>query len=464
MNKPLRFLLLQCLAVLAGCASLNPSPRAPETAVPANWATVTESAVKQDPLWWKNFGDPQLDGLIGLALTNNNDFAAAAIRVRRAQLQAGLIDTNRSPSVGAGANAGVAHSFDPPVTSRASGLSGVSVFELDLWGKLAGERDVAHWQAKATEADCQAFALSLVGAAARLYWQLAYLNQSLAFNADDIAYAEKTLGLVRTRHKAGAVSVLSVTQAELTLASQQALRTQLVQQRVETRHALAILLNRPPESVVPEATGLSNVLLPAVAAGLPAAMVANRPDLRAAELQLRSALANVDITRTSFYPTFSLTGSLGTASATLLNLLQNPVATLGVGLSLPFVQWNSTQLAIQVSKTHHEEAIVNYRQRLHAALAEVEGSLSARTQLLSEEEKLRLALDQVQRAEAIAQTRFKTGFTSIQPWIDSQVGVRSAQRALLQNRLNQLNNQVFLYKALGLGAGSDRLDCSHSMR
>jgi len=248
-------------------------------------------------------------------------------------------------------------------------------------------------------------------------------------------------------------------QAELNLSTQEAARTQLVQQRVETRHALALLLNQPPETDVIEPTAFNQAALPEVAAGLPAEMLANRPDLYSAERRLRASLANVDYTRTYFYPTFSLTGALGTSSSTLLNLLQNPAAVLGVGLSLPFVQWNTTQLAIRVSENQYEEAVINYRQRLYSALAEVEGSLSGRAQLLAAAEKLELAMGQARRAESIAETRYKAGMTDIQLWLDAQARRRSIERSLLLNRYNQLNTQATLYRALGLGAGSELVRC-----
>lgn len=460
MRLPLRRFILGCVGVLAGCGSLRAPWQAPEVPVPTKWSVVTDASIREPDSWWKNFDDPQLDALVDQALRANNDFAVAAIRVRRAQLQAGLVDTNQTPAVAVGASVVATRTFDPPATNHSGGVSAALSFEVDLWGKLASQRDAARWEAQATEADCQAFALSLVGSTTHLYWQLAYLNQLLTLNAGDIDYARQTLTLVRAKYAAGALSALNTAQAELDLATQEASRTQLIQQRVETRHALAILLNLPPESDVAELSELSNAPMPPVAAGIPAEILANRPDMNAAEWRLRESLANVDVARTSFYPAFTLTGSLGTASTTLVNLLRNPIATLGAGLSLPFVQWNTMQLSIRVSETQYEEAVVNYRQRLYTALAEVENSLSARTQLLAEEEKLRLAVAHARRAESIAKFRFQSGFTDLQQWLYAQAGLRNAERSLVLNRLNQLNNMVSLYKSLGLGARTEPLSCA----
>lgn len=459
MKISLRRVLLVVSYLLSGCASLRTPWLAPAVPPPGQWNTVTAAVPGERAAWWQNFADPPLDALVEQALRRNNDFAAAALRVRRAQLQAGLADTNRGPSVALGAGVASTHRFDPAATIYASGVTAALSYEADLWGKLASQRAAAHWEAEATAADCQAFGLSLVATAARLYWQLGYLNQRLALAAADIEDAQKTLALARAKHKAGAVSALNVAQAEASLSSQQALRSAAVQQRVETRHALALLLNQAPGAAVVEPAAWSDAPLPAVGADLPAAVLARRPDLHAAELRLRETLAQVDITRASFYPNLSLTGTLGTASAALLSLLSNPAATLGAGLSLPFIQRNTMELSIRVSETAYEEAAIHYRQRLYTALAEVENSLSARTNLIAEEAALRQAMVQAGRAESIARSRFKAGSTDIQPWLNAQAAARNAARAVLGNRWQQLNNQAKLYNALGLGAGAAAVTC-----
>ncbi|MBR8508945.1 efflux transporter outer membrane subunit [Burkholderia cenocepacia] len=441
-----------CAAVLlAGCAGARHDPL-PAVAIPANWAApVAADAPAATGDWWRSFGDPQLDALIDDALRANNDLAIAAIRVYRAQLQAGLVDTNLTPNVTLGANGAVSRTLDTHQTSRASGVNGSLSYEIDLWGRLAALRDAARWEADATAADLEAARLSLIGTTAALYWQIGYLNRQIALGDANIAYAERTLALVRSRHTAGAVSGLDLAQAEQSLAAQRAAQTQLIQQRTENRHALAILFDRPPQQLAAEPSALPDAAPPNVAAGLPASLLGRRPDLRAAEFRLRESLAQVDATRTSFYPTFTLTGSAGTTSTSLERVLTNPVGTLGLGLALPFIQWNTMQLQIRVSKSQYEEAVVGFRQRLYTALAEVENALSARVQLEREAEQRALSLAQAQRAERLAAARFAAGATAVQPWLDQQQVLRSAQSADELTRLNRLNNQMKLYRALGGG-------------
>ncbi|EOH6078203.1 efflux transporter outer membrane subunit [Burkholderia cenocepacia] len=438
-------------ALFAGCAGARHDPL-PAVAIPANWAApVAADAPAATGDWWRSFGDPQLDALIDDALRANNDLAIAAIRVYRAQLQAGLVDTNLTPNVTLGANGAVSRTLDTHQMSRSSGVNGSLSYEIDLWGRLAALRDAARWEADATAADLEAARLSLIGTTAALYWQIGYLNRQIALGDANIAYAERTLALVRSRHTAGAVSGLDLAQAEQSLAAQRAAQTQLIQQRTENRHALAILFDRPPQQLAAEPSALPDAAPPNVAAGLPASLLGRRPDLRAAEFRLRESLAQVDATRTSFYPTFTLTGSAGTTSTSLERVLTNPVGTLGLGLALPFIQWNTMQLQIRVSKSQYEEAVVGFRQRLYTALAEVENALSARVQLEREAEQRALSLAQAQRAERLAAARFAAGATAVQPWLDQQQVLRSAQSADELTRLNRLNNQMKLYRALGGG-------------
>ncbi|AOJ83308.1 RND transporter [Burkholderia savannae] len=450
-----RAVALACAgALLSGCATSSRHAPPPAVELPAQWASPVAAQASAAPDdWWRRFGDPTLDRLIDGALRTNNDLAAAAIRVYRAQLQAGLADTNLTPNVTLGANGSVSRTLDTHRMSRASGVTATLGYELDLWGKLAAQRDAARWELEATQADRDAARLSLIGTTAALYWQIAYLNQQIAFGDANIAYAARTLRLVQSRHDAGATSGLDVAQAERNLSALRADQTQLIQQRTENRNALAILFDRPPQRQAAERDALPDAPLPEIAAGMPAELLGRRPDLRAAEFRLRESLANVDVTRTSFYPTFTLTGSVGTASTSLERVLQNPVATLGLGLALPFIQWNTMQLQIKVSKTQYEEAVVNFRQNLYRALGEVENALSARVQLDAEADERTLALAQARRAETLARARFVAGATGVQPWLDEQQRLRDAQSALARAQLGRLNNRMSLYKALG---GADR--------
>jgi len=450
-------LLLAVTTLLAACASPS-AYRAPEVAVPAGWqqaaaaAAPAASAAATPDRWWERFGDPALNQLVDEALKRNNNLAVAAIKVRRAQLQAGLASSAMLPTVGVNLNTSASRPLDKGPTARTNGVSGTVSWEADLWGRLAAQRNAADWEAQATDEDRAAAALSLVGTTASLYWQVAYLNQRIESSQQSIAYAQKTLDLVKAQHVAGSVTGLEEAQAQQTLASQQASHTQLLQQRVEARNALAILFDGPPGQALNEAQRLPQSALPTVDAGLPASVLTRRPDLRAADLRLRKSLATVDATRTSYYPTLSLTGSLGGTSNVLSDVLRNPVATLGAGLVLPFVQWRDMQRNVAVSQADYEQAVLGFRQTWYQALADVENALSARTQYEAQGQQLQLSQVAAQQAERFSEIRYRAGAVPLKTWLDAQETRRQADNAVAQNCLNRLSNLVTLYQALG-GAG-----------
>lgn len=452
-KKRLRvFALMSSISLLTGCGMLLRSEyRQPQVAVPGKWQgpAVTGSDVANKQQWWQNFNDPILDGLIDRALRSNNDLAAATIKVRRAWLQSGLVDTNLTPSVSISANSAFNRDLKNNSDNQTHSVSGSLSYELDLWGRLARLREAGRWEAEATEVDRRNTALVLIGTTAADYWQVAYLNQRIATSEASIAYAEKALELVQVKYRAGAVSGIDLVQARQAVATQKASLTQLVQQRTEARNALAILFDQAPENSVPERSQLPTGPLPAIAAGMPAELLSRRPDLHAAELRLRESLANVDATKAGFYPTFTLTGSLGSSSTSLASVLQNPVATLGAGLVLPFVQWNTTVLNIKVSQSQYEEAVVNFRQTLFKALSDVENALSNNVQLQLESVELEQALESARQSEQLAEIRYRAGATGVQQWLDEQERRRTAETALAGNQLNRLNNLMKLYQALG---------------
>lgn len=455
-----RPLALAALLMLGGCAStFNSLFRPPSLKIPAQYtqagavSTTVSSAAPAavGTPWWTRLNDPVLDQLVADVLARNNNLAAATIRVRRAQLQAGLADQALQPALAGSASMGTRRSLEGDASSsRSSGVTLSASYEIDLWNKLGSQREVARWEALASEQDRQSTRLALVATTARLYWQLAFVNQRLAANTQSIGYAQTTYQLVQTQYRAGAASGLEVAEAQQALASQQASQSALQQQAVEARTALALLLDSAPGSqAASNPATLPAGELPALQAGLPASLLARRPDLRAAELRLRESFTRIDATRASYYPALSLTGSLGTSSAQLTNLLQNPVAALGLGVTLPFLQRTNMQLSIKVSETQYEEAVVNFRQTLYTALGDVDNALSSRQELALQATRLEESLQAARTAERLYEARYRAGAAALKAWLDAQEKRRSADIALADNRLARLNSQLALYQALG---------------
>lgn len=438
---------------LSGCASLWQTPYAtPSLTVPDAWrhgAAAAGPAAKSGQ-WWRNFHDPALEALVEEVLRRNNDLAAAALAVRRARLQAGLMAKNALPQVSAslGANDSRDLRGEANASRSYSASAGVS-YEVDLWSKLSLQREAAQWEAQATEEDRKSAALALIGTTMGLYWNLGYLNQRLALSTQSIGHAQQALQVARVKYEAGTIALLDVLQAEQALASQRADLAQQLHQREQSRNALALLFDGPPGKTFAEPQQVPDGPYPAIDAGLPAHVLSRRPDLQAAELRLRQALAGTDTSRLGFYPSISLSGSLGSGSAALVSLLSNPTAGLGASLALPFLQWQEMRLNNKMAQMDYERAVINFRQTFYRALGDVENALSLRKQLGEQASYLGKALATAYKSERIAEVQYRAGSVPIKTWLDAQEARRSASSAVAANSLERLNACVTLYQALG---------------
>lgn len=442
---------------LFGCAAVVKTPyQQPNVNMPNNFqnSKAMSQQVHADVYadqWWTLFGDPQLNQLVNQVLSSNTDLAVAGINLQQARLQAGLVQNKQGPRISSSISAG--HNIElnsGDDSSRGLSLSGGVSYELDLFGKLANQTEATRWEALATEQDLQSTAQSLIATTANLYWQLGYLNERYQIAQQNLASTQKTYELVRTQYRAGAVSGLDLTSAEQAVQSQKATLSQIEQQRVEARSALAVLLHMPVQQLnIQEPARLPRIGLPSIAAGLPADLLARRPDLQAAELRLRKSLATKDATKASYYPSISLTGNLGSSSTSLSNLLQNPALTLGASLSLPFLQYNDMKKDLAISDLDYEKSILQYRQTLYQAFADVENALSARTELNQQVALQERNVQLAEKTERLTEVRYRNGAIALKNLLDAQATTRNAQLSLVQTKQSQYNAYVTLMQALG---------------
>lgn len=435
--------------VLAGCAT-HTAFQTPDARLPTTYAQADAGAQAAQPAgadWWRRFGDARLDALVAQVVARNNDLAQAAIAIRRARVEAGLSVIN--PAISASVNGSTSKVLRTNgLSTRGYGGDATVAYEADLFGRLAATRNVAEFEAQATEEDYAATQLSLIATTASLYYQLAFLNERIALARESVAYAQKTLELVQVQRSAGAASSLEISEAQQSLHSQQASLEDLVRQRVGARNAIDLLLDGDrwtggePERTPDEQP-------PVVAAGVPAELLARRPDLRAAELRLRSTLSQVDATRASFYPRLTLTGQLGTSSTALTELLKNPVGTLAADLALPFLQVNEMQLQNKAARLAYDSAVIGFRQTLYQALTDVENALADRTQYAAEARLSASSLQEARRVEQLNEVLYRAGSTTLKVWLDAQETRRQAEASYAQSVLNARLAQITLYKALG---------------
>ena len=452
--------------LVSACTSLHSTYETPALQVPTQWSAATASpasqaddAVRRATLadaWWTHFDDTRLNQLIDLALLNNPDLVNAAWNIQLARLNAGLANDNATPSLGANVGSSASRKLDSGGGTTRNYSVGLNLsYEVDLWGKIASQKDAAQWRLDASRYDLQTTATTLVANVATLYWQLALQNDQIAYAKESLAYAERTQALVQTQYQAGAVSGLEVQEARRLIASQQSALAGFEQARKTSLNALAVLLNQPPSEAIiaqllpTQPQTLPQATVPSIPEGLPANILQRRPDLQAAEMRLRATLADGDATRASYYPNLNLTGSLGSASNSIGNMLSNPIGTLAASLAFPFLNYTKMQLNNEISQATYEAAAVNFQKTFYTALQEVQDALASREQLQTQGQWLGEQLDAAQRIEQLNDVRYRAGSIALKTWLDAQESRRTAALAVSSNRFNQLVNQLSLYKALG---------------
>lgn len=440
-----------CLVALSGCVAPAEYIR-PDLPAGIGWQADAANAGKElrgGEAWWTAFADPDLDRLVPVVLAANNDVFAASLRARGALLQAGLAAEAAMPKVSGSFNAGRTLPLSGQQAPSSQFGSGFALsYELDLWGRLAAQRDAALLAARASNEDIMAARLTVLAATVSTWWQLARTNQRIESAEKGLAVSRRTENIVSTMRAAQTVSELETLEARQAIDGQLASLEALKRDRDAQRVALAVLLNGAANPS-PEPRRLPQGALPKLEAGLPASLVGRRPDLRAAELRLRATLRGIDERKANFYPQLPLTGALGTGGQELVKLFASPVATLSTNIALPFLNWRELGLQLRVSEAQYDVEVAAFRGTLLTALSEVANTLSARESLARETAHLARSLEAQRRIEGLYETRLKAGSIALRDLLQAQERTRGVENTVIDNRLARLLNEATLYRALG---------------
>lgn len=423
--------------------------RVPEVNYPINW-TKGDLDGNPAPFDWKEFNDPHLDNWLHQVMTNNNDMAIAAMRVYRARLDAERTGITNTPALkGSLGVDGKKQLNNSSGMTKSGSFSLNTSYELELWGKIARQRDVAEWAVHASEEDFRSARLTLLAEASNNYWRIGFVNQQIAILQQSIDYAKETLRLAEIRYRAGSTSLQDVIDAQQNLLTQENQLTGLQRERSQVLNKQAVLLGTVPGCLIVEPTTLPKGSLPKVNANIPARVLMRRPDISAKEWQLREALATVDIKRSEYCPTFNLTGALGTSSTSLLSLLHNPVGSVGANLTLPFLEWRQRDIEVKIARNDYEQRVLEFKQLLYKAMSSIEDALSLRNQLMVQEARLRDELELARKSEWLNKVRYQQGAVRISFWLDAQEKRRQVEFRMNENRFNQLQNLAKIYLEFG---------------
>lgn len=445
--------LAVCIAILliSGCANtLKSDYRAPEVKYPVSWHQDDIAEETMEPFNWQAFNDPALEGWLRQVMASNSDVAAAVLRLYRARLDEERVGITNDPGLKGSLGVSARKQLDSSGEWYKSTSTNLDTsYELDLWGKIARQRDAAEWARHASEEDLRSARLTLLSDASNNYWRIGSINQQLFILQQSIDYAKETLRLANARYAAGSTSYLDVVDAQQGVLSQENRLTELQHERLQALNQQAVLLGTAPSTPIVEPQTLPTGQLPLVCANIPVSVLQHRPDISAKEWRVREALATVDIRRAEFYPAFSLTGSLGTSSNTLVTFLHNPVGSISASLTLPFLEWREKGIEVKIARNEYELRLLEFKQQLYNAMSSIEDALALRDQFIAQETRLRKGLELAKKSEKLNEVRYRQGAARISFWLDAQEKRRQTELLLNDNRFNQFNNLAKIYLEFG---------------
>ncbi|MEQ1686830.1 MAG: efflux transporter outer membrane subunit [Burkholderiaceae bacterium] len=453
--------LLAVAAVLSACA-VGPDYLRPEASSPAAFKEAPRAeagwfpAAPADTLdrgpWWQLFGDAELNALIEQVEVSNQNVAAAVaayaqaralVREQRASLFPQVtLDGSARRSGGGGATA--------TTSSLQLGLG--ASWAPDIWGKLGRGVKSAQANAQASDADLAAARLSAQGELATNYFSLRDADTELALVRSTVEGLERSLTITQNRYNAGIAPRTDVLQAQTQLANTRADLATLTSQRAQLEHAIAVLIGKAPaDFTLPVATW--NMAVPAVPLFVPSELLQRRPDIAAAERAVAAANAQIGIQRSAYFPSLSLSGSIGNSGSRVADLFGASTSLWSLGLSVAQTLFDAgtTKARVEGAEASRDAAVARYRQTVLTAFQAVEDQLSTTCALAEQAALRRTASEAADLTEQQLLNRYKAGQVSYTEVVTAQASALSARRTLSQLAANRQAAAIALIQALGGG-------------
>ncbi len=457
----MRLLAMLLLIFLASCKAVGPDYKRSETNLPATFseATSVENTQLKDwqKNWWKHYQDAKLNELVALSLKNNTNIALAVARIEEADASMREVGASLFPQVNLSADAtrskvtelGPFPAFGGAVRNNYSfGLS--TSYEIDFWGKVRRAKESSAANALASRNAKETVELSLIGLVASNYLQLRGLEAQMAVTKSNQLSRVEALKLNQRRMAGGVASALEVSQAEVSVSNLDAQLIELNRLRALTLHQLAVLTGELDLKL--EAADLRSLPVPPTPpAGLPSALLENRPDIRQAEQNLIAENAKIGIAKAAMYPSISLTGIFGGESLELGDILKAGarIWTFGLGLDLPIFDAGRRESRVEQANARQKQALAQYQTAIQNAFTEVNDALVTRRLNAEREQALLQSESSARKALTVAENRYKSGYSAYLEVLDAQRVHNEASLNVVQAKQASFLATVALFKALG---------------
>lgn len=454
-------------AMLAGC-NLAPVYQRAELPVPARIATAgtpattdAQSIEAAQAMEWIRAA--QLREVVALALGNNRDLRVALDTIERARAQYGIVNAGLLPAVNAQAQAGrsrnaadLTNSGQSTINNQFTAQLGFASYEIDLWGRVRNLNEAALQTFLQSEQNQRNVRLGLVADVANAWLTLAADQARLKLAQDTLRSREQAFALVRRMHELGAASGLTLAQNEGTVEAARGDVAAFTAQVERDRNALELLVGGTlPPALMPDASllagGAELAALQAVPPDLPSSVLLARPDVQAAEYNLRAMQANIGAARAALFPSISLTANLGTGSRELDRLFDSGNRTWNFIplVRLPIFDGGANRAGVDVAEANRRIALSQYEKSVQTAFREVSDVLADRAQWDRRIAAQAAVVAAAEKTLQLSEARFKAGSDDFLTVLDAQRSLYAAQQTLISLRLAEQVNRVTLWKVLG---------------
>lgn len=445
--------------LLAGCMKLGPDFKRPDMGSQVRGSYQhAPSDVEMGKItdrWWTTFNDSKLDQLAENVLSNNLDIIKALAVI--SELQAYFVQSraNRLPSLSIQGEVRRQH-IPPGIESDVYSLSLPASFEVDLWGRLARAEEAALANLAKTEENARTIAQTIVSEAITLYFQIESLERRIQITEQSIENYRRNLSFIERRYEGGLTSILDLKQARRVLAQTEATLPSLRQDIGIKQQKLAVLSGQYPETRSARIQPEDYFKLPAlVPSGLPSHLLLRRPDIRAAEANLRALNAKIGVAKASRFPRITLTGTFGYSSSELDRLFipGNSLWNIAFGALQPIFDAGKLKSGQRAAEAQLQQGMADYAKIVLTAFSEVESALLTRKEQMERRGKMLDFLAEARATQRIAENRYERGLVDYLTVLDAQRTRFQAEESLVLVELTILSNRVTLHRALGGGWG-----------
>jgi multidrug efflux system outer membrane protein len=455
-----RYILLVFLAaVVAGACNVSKTYQTPEVNTNDLFRGVTSTDTNSiaNLNYREVFTDSSLQRLIGEGIAQNLDLQVAYTRVQQAQAYYAQSSAAFYPTLSSNASiaeskfsAGQGFGARPSITQFQLGIS--SSWEADIWGRLGANRRANLANYLQTEAAARAVQTGLVSSIATFYYSLLSLDQQLRITQENVSNWDSTVTTMRALKEAARVTEAAVVQSEAQRYAAEVTIPDLKQRIRETENALSILLGHGPTAIV-RGRLEDQQMITQLQTGVPAQLLANRPDVQQAEYAFRNSFELTNVARAAFYPSLSITGSTGLASLTPIELLNisSLAASVSAGLTQPIFNRRLNRTNLAVAEAQQQASLLNFRNTLLTAGQEVSDALSLNETALEKVSVRTNQLNALQKSVEYSQELLRNGFATYIEVITARQSLLQAELGRVNDRLQQLQATVNLYRSLGGG-------------